>query len=61
MAGFIEWLRTHKFEAYLTAVLLMAVPPVPLYFAAQRGAVGWIWGLISLVVLGNVLVLLIRR
>ena len=60
MPGIITWLRNHKFETHLAAVLLMAVPPLPLYFAAQQGAAGWIWALLSLVILGNVLVLLVR-
>jgi hypothetical protein len=60
VSGFVKWLRTHNFEAYLTAVALIAIPPVPLFFAAQQGAVGWIWGLLSLVILGNSLVLLVR-
>ena len=60
MAGIVAWLRAHKFETQVTAVLLMAIPPLPLYFAAQRGAVGWIWVLLSMVILGNVLVLLAR-
>lgn len=52
-------LRSHKFEFQLMVVLLMAIPPLPLYYAAQRGAQGWIWFLLSLVVLGNILALLV--
>ena len=60
MKQLFEWSRMHKFEAYLLAFLLMALPPLPMYFAAQRDAVGWIWGLLGLVVIGNILVFLIR-
>jgi hypothetical protein len=31
-----------------------------LYFAAQNGATGWIWMFLSLIILGNLLVLIIR-
>ncbi len=60
MDSLIKKLRAHKFETHLAAILLMAVPPVALYFAAERGAVGWIWFLISLVILGNLLALLVE-
>ena len=56
----IDQLRKHSSEAYLVAFLLMVVPPIPLYYAARGGAIGWIWGLLALIVLGNLLVLFIR-
>lgn len=55
-----RWLRAHSFGAYLTAFLLMSVPPVPLYFAARAGAGEWVWPLLGLVILGNGLVLLLK-
>ena len=39
------------------AFLLMILPPILLFYAAQAGAVAWIWVLLSLVILGNVLAL----
>ena len=60
MRNIFGWLGLHKYESYLLAFFLMVLPPVPMYFAAQQGAIGWIWGLIGLVVLGNLLVLLIN-
>lgn len=60
MSNLLESLRTRKFQAHLVALGLMAVPPVLMYFAARQSAVGWVWALISLVVLGNILVLLVR-
>jgi hypothetical protein len=56
----LQWLQKHKYESHLMAFLLMAIPPVPLYLAAQHGATGWIWFLISLVILGNLVVLIVR-
>ncbi len=55
-----RWLGEHSFGAYLTAFLLMSVPPLPLYFAARAGASEWIWLLLGLVILGNGLVLLLK-
>lgn len=60
MRRFVELLRDYKYESYLVAFTLMALPPVPMYFAAQQGARGWIWGLIGVVVLGNIIALVVR-
>jgi hypothetical protein len=60
MRNITEWLRLHKYESHLIAFFFMVLPPVLMFFAAQQSAIGWIWGLIGLVVLGNVLVLLIH-
>ncbi len=60
MSGFFKWLRANKFNAHLIVLALLFIPPIPLYFAAQSGAVGWIWALLGLVILGNVLVLFVR-
>lgn len=54
-----ENLRKNKFQLHLIALLLMLIPPIPLYFAAQRGASGLIWVLIGIVILGNLLAILI--
>lgn len=54
-----ENLRVNKFKLHLIALLLMLIPPVPMYFAAQQGASGLIWVLIGIVVLGNLLAILI--
>jgi len=60
MRKLMKWLQEHSFEANLLALLLMAVPPVLLYFAAQQGALGWIYALLGLVISGNILVLFVR-
>jgi hypothetical protein len=36
----------------------MVLPPIPMYYAAQRGETGWLLVLLGLVVLGNVLVVI---
>lgn len=60
MRKLLKWLQENSFEAHLVALLLMAVPPILLYFAARQGALGWIYALLGLVVLGNILVLFLR-
>ena len=51
--------RRQTFKVHLVALLLMILPPVPLYYAAQRGDSGWLIALLGLVVVGNTLVLLV--
>lgn len=60
MTNLLAWLRAHKFEAHTIAFLLMILPPIPLYFAAQRGATAWVWLLLAPFILGNLLVLGIK-
>jgi VIT1/CCC1 family predicted Fe2+/Mn2+ transporter len=55
-----KWLTKNKFEVHLVAFLLMVLPPIPLYYAAQSGASGLIWALLALVICGNLLALLSR-
>ncbi|MFN2265296.1 MAG: hypothetical protein ACK2UM_13620 [Anaerolineales bacterium] len=59
MQNFKNYLKENKFRLHLTALILMLVPPIPMYFAAQAGAAGLIWFLIAIVVLGNILVILV--
>ena len=57
MTRILNWIKAHKFETHVIAFLLMVLPPVPLYLAAQRGANGWIWFWLGLVIGGNLLAL----
>jgi hypothetical protein len=59
MSHLKEHLRKRKFELHLTALLLMLLPPIPLYFAAQNAAMVWIWILIGIVILSNLLVIIV--
>jgi formate/nitrite transporter FocA (FNT family) len=56
----LAWMRKHKFEAHSIAFLLMILPPILLYLAAQDGAVTWIIVLLVPVVLGNILELFLE-
>lgn len=51
-----QFLHQRKYQVYLAAFFLMILPPVPLFFAARQGSTPWIWFLIGLIVLGNLLV-----
>jgi hypothetical protein len=59
MENFRDNLREHKFKLHLTALLLMLIPPIPMYFAAQNGATVLIWFLIGIVIIGNLLVIIV--
>lgn len=52
-------LSGNKFRLHLTALLMMLIPPIPLYVAAQHGATSLIWFLVAIVVLGNILVIMV--
>ncbi len=61
--GLIEmrnWLKSHKFESQTLSFLLMVLPPAGMYYAAQIEADGLIWGLLALVVSGNLLAVALR-
>lgn len=51
----MEWLKKHKVETSLVALLLMILPPLPMVFYAQSGKMGWVWFLLGIIILGNVL------
>ncbi len=52
-----NWLQKHAFAVNLLAFLLMILPPLPMYFALQAGNVPWVYVLLALVILGNLLIL----
>jgi hypothetical protein len=60
MRKFRDWLQRRKFQVYLLAFALLILPPAPLYLAARQGENAWIWFLIGLVVVGNLLAISVR-
>lgn len=60
MPGIIQWLQKHTFKVHVAAFLLMTLPPVPLYWAAQANNTGLILPLLGLVIFGNALLLAVR-
>jgi hypothetical protein len=60
MNAMISWLRSHKFEAHLTAFLLMAFPSALLYLSNQTENSGLIWVFLGVFVIGNILAMVIK-
>ncbi|MBT3389125.1 MAG: hypothetical protein HN413_01815 [Chloroflexi bacterium] len=60
MNAMISWIRAHKFEAHLTAFLLMVVPSALLYFSNQAENAGPIWVFLGIFVVGNILAMVIK-
>lgn len=60
MVRFFNYLRNHKFESYSIAFLLMMIPPIPMYYAAQGNQTALIYLLLGFVILGNLLVLIVK-
>lgn len=60
MSRMLNISSNNHFRGYSLAFLLMTIPPIFMYAAAVRNEVVWIWILLSLVVLGNILALLTR-
>jgi len=56
----LNWLSSHKFESNVISFLLMILPPVGLFYAAQAGSTGFIYALLALVVAGNLLAVATR-
>jgi hypothetical protein len=50
-----EKIRKWKFQLHVIALLLMLLPAAGSYLAAMSGVEAWVWGLIGIVVLGNLL------
>jgi len=56
----LKWIRTHSFTAHTIAFVLLMVSPIPMFLAAREGSLGWIAGLLSLVILGNLIELSLK-
>jgi hypothetical protein len=52
-------LRENKFKLHLTALLMMLIPPIPMFWVAQNGASGLIWLLLGIIILGNLIVIIV--
>jgi len=50
----------NAYKVHVIAFALMLLSSAGLYFAASAGALGWIWCLLGLFVLGNILVLMAK-
>lgn len=52
-------LKENKFKLHLAALLMMLVPPIPMYWAAQNGASSLIWLLLGIIIFGNLIVIIV--
>jgi hypothetical protein len=59
MDSILQWLRSHRFQVHCMALGVMISTAVALYYAAKAGLSLWIWGLMGLFILGNLLELTI--
>ena len=55
-----NWLLQHTYEVHSTAFALMFLSSAGLYFAALRGALGWIFILLGSFILGNILAMVVK-
>ncbi len=53
-----DWLQSHKFQMHLFVFIMITLPAIPLYFAAQNGENFWIIFLIAFVIFGNLIELI---
>ncbi|MEA2008057.1 MAG: hypothetical protein U9O54_02970 [Chloroflexota bacterium] len=59
MKKIIHQLRERKFQAHLAVFLAVMFSSLGLYFAAQQENTGAMWGLLAIVVLGNLLAVIV--
>lgn len=59
MRELLEKMRERSFPVHVAAFLAMILPSAALYFVLGSGGVGWIWGLLAVVLLANILAMLV--
>jgi hypothetical protein len=59
MENLKKWINRHKFELYVLAFILILLPSAALYPAAGQEAQDWIWVLLVLVGVGNLVAIAI--
>ncbi len=55
-----KWLHAHKFEARLASFVLVTLPAIGAYRAAQAGAASWALACLSLIVAGSLLAVAVK-
>ena len=60
MNALVAKLRKNSFRAHLVALTCMVTASALLYLAAQQASTFWIWILIGLFILGNLMELIIQ-
>ena len=59
MKRIIQGLRDRKLETHLAVFVAVMASSLGLYFAAQKGSSGAMWGALLVVVLGNLLAVVV--
>ena len=59
MDSWVPWLRKHSHQTHALALGIMVISAAALYIAAQLGSSAWIWTLIGLFILGNLMELIV--
>jgi len=56
----LSFLRTHKFEAHLTAFALMVLTSIGMYLVIDQGSPSLIWALLGGFILANLLAIIVK-
>ena len=56
----LSFLRTHKFEAHLTAFVLMVLTSIGMYLVIDHGSPSLIWALLGGFILANLLAIIVK-
>ena len=56
----LEWLSKHKFQAHLTAFLLMVFASIGMIFSAQQDNSGFTWLMLVVFAAANILAIFIK-
>ena len=59
MKKHVQRLREHKFNIHLIIFITAMAASLGLYVAAKRGSSGVMWGLLAIIVLGNLVAIFI--
>jgi hypothetical protein len=60
MSSVVSWIHQHRFEAHLTAFLLMVIPSSGLYFTSQGENEAMIWSMLGVFIIGNLLAMIVK-
>ena len=56
----LNWLSKHKFQAHLTAFLLMVVSSIGMLFVMQEENAGLAWLMVAVFVVANILAIFVK-
>ena len=56
----LNWLSNHKFQAHLTAFLLMLIASIGMLFSVRLDSASFTWMLVAVFAAANILAVLIK-